>query len=101
MEHTSTWSFDQLSMLRDLTLEMCVPSLRCNEAHRMHRKMPSCSNIGQLNVLAREESIRRTLQLAQPMRIHLASRKVSARSTQAYLDSLSDSRHIFHFQGLS
>ena len=28
-------------MLNDLTLEMCVPSLRCKAAHRMHRKMPS------------------------------------------------------------
>src|ERR1700753_1964328 len=27
-------------MLRDLTFEMCVPSLRCNEAHRMHKKTP-------------------------------------------------------------
>lgn len=28
-------------MLKDLTLEMCVPSLRCMAAHRMHRKMPN------------------------------------------------------------
>lgn len=27
-------------MLKDLTLEMCVPILRCKEAHRMHKKMP-------------------------------------------------------------
>lgn len=28
-------------MLSDLTLEMCVPSLRWIDAHRMHRKMPN------------------------------------------------------------
>ena len=27
-------------MDKDLTLEMCVPSLRWIEAHRMHRKIP-------------------------------------------------------------
>ena len=36
----STWALSHLSMLSDLTLEMCVPSLRCKAAHRMHRKMP-------------------------------------------------------------
>lgn len=39
---TSTCALSHLSMLRDLTLEMCVPSLRCSAAHRMHRKMPTC-----------------------------------------------------------
>lgn len=38
---TSTCSLDQLSMLRDLTLEMCVPSLRWMAAHRMHKKTPN------------------------------------------------------------
>lgn len=38
---TSTCSFDQLSMLKDLTFEMCVPSLRCMAAQRMHRNTPS------------------------------------------------------------
>lgn len=28
-------------MLSDLTLEICVPSLRWIDAHRMHRKMPN------------------------------------------------------------
>lgn len=37
---TSTCSFDQLSMLKDLTFEMCVPSLRCMAAQRMHRNTP-------------------------------------------------------------
>lgn len=36
----STCALSHLSILRDLTLEMCVPSLRCRAAHRMHRKMP-------------------------------------------------------------
>ena len=27
-------------MLSDLTLEMCTPSFRCNDAHRTQRKMP-------------------------------------------------------------
>lgn len=36
----STCALSHLSMLKDLTLEMCVPSLRCRAAHRMHRKMP-------------------------------------------------------------
>lgn len=39
--HTSTCSFDQLSMLNDLTLDTCVPSFRCMVAHRMHKKMPN------------------------------------------------------------
>lgn len=38
---TSTCSFDQPSMLSDLTLDICVPSLRWIDAHRMHRKMPN------------------------------------------------------------
>ena len=38
---TSTCSLDQLSMLNDLTFDMCVPSLRWSEAHRIHRNMPS------------------------------------------------------------
>lgn len=37
---TSTCSDDQVSMLKDLTLEICVPSLRWIAAHRMHKKMP-------------------------------------------------------------
>jgi hypothetical protein len=40
---TSTCALSHLSILRDLTLEICVPSLRCSAAHRMHRKMPSYS----------------------------------------------------------
>lgn len=40
---TSTCSFDQLSMLNDFTLDMCVPSFRCMVAHRMHKKMPNYS----------------------------------------------------------
>lgn len=36
----STWALSHLSMLKDLTLEMCVPSLRCRAAHRRQRKMP-------------------------------------------------------------
>lgn len=39
---TSTWSDDQLSIVKDLTLEIWVPNLRCNAAHRMHRKSPIC-----------------------------------------------------------
>lgn len=42
---TSTCSVFQLSILRDLTLEICVPNFRCNEAHRTHRKMPNCPDI--------------------------------------------------------
>lgn len=38
---TSTCSFDQPSMLSDLILDICVPSLRWIDAHRMHRKMPN------------------------------------------------------------
>ena len=40
---TSTCSLDQLSMLKDLTLEMWVPNLRWIAAQRMQRKMPNCS----------------------------------------------------------
>lgn len=36
----STCSPDQLSMLKLLTFETCVPSLRCSAAQRMHRKIP-------------------------------------------------------------
>ena len=39
---TSTCSVVQLSILNDLTFEICVPSLRCSEAHRIHKKIPSC-----------------------------------------------------------
>lgn len=38
---TSTCSEVQLSILKDLTLEMCVPILRCSAAHRMQRKTPN------------------------------------------------------------
>ncbi len=38
---TSTCSFDQLSMLKDLTFDICVPSFLCSAAHRMQRKMPN------------------------------------------------------------
>jgi hypothetical protein len=37
---TSTCSEDQLSMLKDLILEICVPSFRCSAAQRMQRKIP-------------------------------------------------------------
>jgi len=37
---TSTWSAVHLSILSDLTFEMCVPSLRWIDAHRIHKKMP-------------------------------------------------------------
>jgi hypothetical protein len=30
----------QLSRDKDFTLDMCVPSFRCNPAQRMHRKIP-------------------------------------------------------------
>jgi hypothetical protein len=40
---TSMCSLLQLSMLNDLTFEMCVPSLRCNAAHRIQRNMPNCT----------------------------------------------------------
>lgn len=39
---TSTCALSHLSILKDLTLEMWVPSLRCSAAQRMHRKMPNC-----------------------------------------------------------
>lgn len=37
---TSTCSEDQVSIDKDLTLEMCVPNLRWIAAHRMHKKIP-------------------------------------------------------------
>lgn len=40
---TSTCSFDQLSMLKDFTFEICVPNFRWIAAHRMHRNTPSYS----------------------------------------------------------
>ena len=40
---TSTCALSHLSMLSDLTLDMCVPSLRCRAPQRMHRKMPNYS----------------------------------------------------------
>ena len=36
----STCSADHWSILKLLTFETCVPSLRCRAAHRMHKKMP-------------------------------------------------------------
>ncbi len=38
---TSTCSFDQESILNDLTLLMCVPIFRWRAAHRMQRKIPN------------------------------------------------------------
>ena len=38
---TSTWALSHLSMLSDLTLDMCVPSLRWRAPQRMHKKMPN------------------------------------------------------------
>jgi hypothetical protein len=40
---TSTWALSHLSILSDLTFEICVPSLRWRAAHRMQRKIPNCS----------------------------------------------------------
>lgn len=65
---TSTCSLDQLSILRDLTLEMCVPSLRCIAAHRMQRNTPSCAHRTSVSVhcgvfgdggIARDGGVRR------------------------------------------
>lgn len=39
---TSTWSDVQLSMLRDLILDIWVPIFRCRAAHRIHRNIPIC-----------------------------------------------------------
>lgn len=36
----STCSLDQLSILKLLTFEICVPNLRCKAAHRIHKKIP-------------------------------------------------------------
>src|SRR5947208_7251886 len=47
---TSTCSDDHVSMLSDLTFDMCVPSLRWREAHRMQRKTPSYQTIRQYPV---------------------------------------------------
>lgn len=40
-ERTSTWSLLQLSMLKDLTLDICVPIFLCNAAQLIQRKMPN------------------------------------------------------------
>lgn len=45
LEITSTCSLDQPSMVSDLTLDMCVPSLRWTDAHRMHKNMPNCHQL--------------------------------------------------------
>lgn len=50
---TSTCALSHLSILKDLTLEMCVPSLRCRAAHRMQRKMPSYSSCQNLFRISR------------------------------------------------
>lgn len=39
-QRTSTCSLDQVSMLSDLTFEMCVPIFRWMAAHRMQRNIP-------------------------------------------------------------
>jgi hypothetical protein len=73
---TSTCALSHLSMLNDLTFEMCVPSLRCKAAQRMHKNMPSysCVSVG-LDIrnnsecqetVSRLSAGRRTLQLAHP-----------------------------------
>ena len=36
-------------MLKDLILEMCVPSLRWSEAHRMHRNIPNYSSASNIS----------------------------------------------------
>jgi len=41
-EHTSTWSADQLSILKLFTFEICVPSFRCRAAQRIQRNIPNC-----------------------------------------------------------
>lgn len=40
-ERTSTWSLLQLSMLKDLTLDICVPIFLCNAAQLIQRKIPN------------------------------------------------------------
>lgn len=54
-------------MVMDLTLEICVPSLRWIAAHRMHRKIPICRENGQFGNSsrgARRSRKKHTFQLA-------------------------------------
>lgn len=44
-------------MLSDLTLDTCVPILRCRVAHRMHKKMPNCPMIVSYSAIVAGEII--------------------------------------------
>lgn len=62
-------------MLSDLTFEMCVPSLRCSAAQRMHRKMPNCDRqYCTRHTRVRVAAGQHTLQLAHPAGGQLESR---------------------------
>ena len=79
---TSTCSFDQLSILNDLTFDICVPSLRCRAAHRMHRKIPSYMIISSNNLCG----IGRTDTPAGPSYVTISSTKSNSIGN-TYLDS--------------
>lgn len=64
---TSTCSFDQPSMLSDLTLDICVPSLRWIDAHRMHRKMPNCHQLVFRGVQRGEKRVGRVMGAVEPL----------------------------------
>jgi len=66
---TSTCSLVQLSILNDLTLEICVPSFRWREAHLIQRKIPSCKPDRYWAAWTPDLKISLTLQLAQPVEI--------------------------------
>lgn len=63
---TSTCSAVQVSMVKDLTLEICVPNFRCSAAQRMQRKMPICQR-GQY-VQASDQCQCLTFQLPHPIK---------------------------------
>ena len=93
-------------MLSDLTFDMCVPSLRWREAHRMQRKTPSYKSFVNIFLFRRlshcqpgcvgEDASALTFQLAQP------ADNVSSWNLAHYgltdLGSEPDSRRKHHYQ---
>ena len=77
-------------MLKDLTLEMWVPSLRWSEAHRMHRNIPNYIHrpmSAMFLLICTSHFHPLTLQLAHPIEAIVSTGKAVVARGGAYLDS--------------
>lgn len=80
---TSTCSDDQVSRLKDLTLEIWVPSLRCMTTHRIQMKTPSYCN-GQREKAKSRELVRQHSEKVQTTHIPAGPSCIEARTSTSH-----------------